>query len=201
MDEQTINTYNLQALEYDAETAYFWDLFPVTIFNEFQHLAPGKKVLDIGCGPGRDGEILANKGFDVTCLDASETMLDICNNKGLQTIHGDFLDLPFNDHVFDSVWAYTSLLHIPKSKFKLALSEASRVLKNNGAFGLGLIQGDGEGYKASKNVSSPRWFSYFDESEVREYLAKAGFEVKYFETFQPRNSTYLHFLCKKAIYR
>jgi ubiquinone/menaquinone biosynthesis C-methylase UbiE len=169
----------------------------VAIFDRFQALAPGKQVLDIGCGPGRDGEKLAAKNFEVTCLDASEAMVQICKDKGLNGILADFLDLPFKDHPFDGVWAYTSLLHIPKFKFKLALSEVSRVLKHNGVFGLGLIQGDSEGYKASAGVTNPRWFSYYTETEVREQLAQNGYSVVFFESFQPRNTTYLHFLCQK----
>src|ERR1039458_8591457 len=76
MDEQTINTYNELAKEYDRETTDFWDRFPRTIFDKFIEFTKGK-ILDVGSGPGRDGLILQKAGLDVICLDASEAMVKI----------------------------------------------------------------------------------------------------------------------------
>jgi len=96
MDEKTIETYNQMAKEYDSETADFWERFPRTFFDKFARLVHGK-VLDVGSGTGRDGALLEQKGLEVTCLDASEAMVKLCNEKGLEAVLGDFTSLPFNN--------------------------------------------------------------------------------------------------------
>jgi len=50
MDNITIDTYNRTALEYDAETTDFWDLFPRTVIDKFANLTQDR-VLDVGSGP------------------------------------------------------------------------------------------------------------------------------------------------------
>jgi ubiquinone/menaquinone biosynthesis C-methylase UbiE len=198
MDQQTINTYNQLANDYDKETIDFWDRFPRTIFDKFIDLTKGE-VLDIGSGPGRDGLILQKAGLDVTCLDASEAMVKISTERGLHSIVGDFNELPFENGSFDGVWAYTSLLHVSKSKVDQPLSEIRRVLKPNGIFGLGLIEGDTELYRESSGVGKPRWFSFYRKEEIEKLLAKYNFEIMYFEEFKVNTKNYLNFICKKKI--
>src|SRR6185436_13529912 len=100
MDQRTINTYNEMAEEYDVETADFWKRFPRAIIDKFSEAVHGK-VLDIGSGPGRDGLILKDKGLSVVCLDASQAMVDISTQRGLESVCGDFNSLPFPEKSFD----------------------------------------------------------------------------------------------------
>ena len=196
MDNATINTYNRTALAYDAETAGFWDLFPRTVIETFSEMVHGR-VLDVGSGPGRDGLLLQGKGLEVTCLDASDAMVALSSSRGLDSVVGDFCNLPFPDVAFGGVWAYTALLHIPKAEIQVALSEINRVLAKGGVFGLGLIEGDEEKYRESSGISLPRWFSYYRKEEVEELLQKHGFVVEYFEQFKPGSKNYLNFISRK----
>ncbi len=198
MDQQTIDTYNQLAKKYDEETFDFWDQFPQTFFDKFFELTKGK-VLDVGSGPGRDGLILKKAGLDVICLDASEAMIKLSSEEGLNSVLGDFNNLPFEDKSFDGVWAYTSLLHVPKSEIGRSLGEISRVLKPGGFFGLGLIDGVVEGYCETKKVDSPRWFSFYIKTEVENLLKQFGFEIVYFEQFKPRTHNYLNFISRKIL--
>jgi ubiquinone/menaquinone biosynthesis C-methylase UbiE len=197
MDQQTINTYNQLALEYDQETTDFWESFPRTIFDKFISLAEGR-VLDIGSGPGRDGLILKQAGLDIVCIDASEAMIKLSSERGLTSVLGDFTNLPFEDSSFDAVWAYTSLLHVPKSEVNKALSEIKRVMKSEGIFGLGLIEGDTELYRESSGVGKPRWFSFYKKEEVENLLTKHSFELLYFEEFKVNTKNYLNFISRKV---
>ncbi len=186
------------AKEYDDETIDFWNKFPRTFLDKFISLVKGK-VLDVGSGPGRDGLLLKEKGLEVVCLDASEEMVKMSAKKGLKSIVGDFNNLPFAEKTFDGVWAYTSLLHIPKTEIDKPLQEIHRVLKKDGVFGLGLIEGDTEGYRESAGVNLPRWFSYYVRPEVEKLLAKHGFEMIYFKQFKPGSKNYLNFIVRKTI--
>jgi ubiquinone/menaquinone biosynthesis C-methylase UbiE len=196
MDKQTIDTYNALAKEYDDETTDFWSRFPRTFFDKFIELTKGR-VLNVGSGPGRDGLILKEKGLEVICIDASSAMVELSTARGLESVVGDFTDLPFEDDSFDGVWAYTSLLHIPKVEVGRALSEIRRVLKQNGIFGLGLIEGQEEMYRESSGVKQPRWFSYYAKEEIEVLLKEYSFDVLYFEQFKPGSKNYLNFISQK----
>lgn len=195
MDEKTITTYNQMAKEYDEETTDFWKRFPQTFIKEFAKLSKGK-ILDIGSGPGRDAMLLKEKGLDVTCLDASQAMLKICKKRGLKTILSDFKTIPCEDNSCSGIWAYTSLLHVPKNEISEVIKEIKRVLKSDGILGLGLIEGEGEIYKESAGVNMPRLFSYYQKSEIEEILKNHGFELVYYEDFKPRKNKYLNFIFK-----
>ncbi len=197
MDKKTVDSYNKYAEEYDKQTVTFWEEFPRTFLDAFINSA-GKNVLDIGSGPGRDGLLMQEKGLEVTCLDASEAMIKLSSAKGLHSVLGDFCNLPFGDSIFDSVWAYTALLHIPKAEVEQAVAEIKRVLKREGILGLGLIEGDTEEYRESLKVGAPRLFSYYKKEEVESLLREYGFETVYFETFKPGSRNYLNFIFRKS---
>lgn len=196
MDSKTIETYNKMAQEYDQETIDFWDKFPRTFLNQFIEQS-GTKILDVGSGPGRDGMLLKNAGKGVICLDASEEMVRLSTEQGLESVVSDFTFLPFKDNSFDAVWSYTALLHIPKKYIDEPLDEIYRVLKDGGIFALGLIEGDTEGYRESSGINLPRWFSFYRKEEIEKIAKKHGFETIYFETFAPKSKNYLNFIFKK----
>ncbi|HVX90699.1 MAG TPA: class I SAM-dependent methyltransferase [Candidatus Paceibacterota bacterium] len=197
MDQQTIDTYNKMAREYDDETVDFWERFPRTFLDKFMELS-GEKILDVGSGPGRDGLLLQQAGKEVVCVDASEAMVKLSSERGLESVLAGFDKLPFENESFDGVWSYTALLHIPKKSINTPLDEISRVLKSSGVFALGLIEGDSEEYKESSGVDMPRWFSFYQKDEVIDLCKSHGFELVYFETFKPRSKNYLNFIFRKS---
>lgn len=195
MDKRTIDTYNAAAKAYDEETAEFWNIFPDTFIRTFAENVQGK-VLDVGSGPGRDALILQQAGLEVTCLDASSAMVEITKQKGLASVLADFSAIPFPDETFAGVWAYTSLLHVPKAEVGKSLQEIRRVLKKDGVLGVGLIEGETEGYVESAPMNLPRYFAYYTKEEIEKFLKEHGFTTFFFETFKPRSKNYLHFLAR-----
>lgn len=197
MDQQTIDTYNKMAKEYDDGTIDFWERFPRTFINKFIELS-GKKIINVGSGPGRDGLLLQQADKEVICVDASEAMIKLSSKRGFESVLAEFDTLPFENESFDGVWSYTALLHIPKKSIDNPLEEIFRVLKPSGIFALGLIEGDAEEYKESSGIDMPRWFSFYQEEEVTDLCMKHGFELVYFETFKPRSKNYLNFIFRKS---
>ena len=197
MDQQTINTYNKMAKEYDDKTVDFWEQFPRTFLDKFVELS-GKKIIDVGSGPGRDGLLFQQAGKKVVCVDASEAMVRLSSERGLESVLAGFDNLPFENESFDGVWSYTALLHVPKKYIDIPLGEISRVLKPSGVFALGLIEGNIEEYKESSGVDMPRWFSFYQKDEVIDLCKSHGFKLLYFETFKPRSKNYLNFIFRKS---
>ena len=154
-------------------------------------------MLDVGCGPGRDGLIFKLHGFETLCLDASPAMLRRCVQKGLSAVRADLHAIPLPDGSVDGAWAYCSLLHCPKKDMDHALIEIRRVLAAGGVCGIGLYEGTGEGYKDPGNTGNVRWFSYFEADEVRELLERNGFEIFHEERIKPSSRHVLHFIARK----
>lgn len=107
-----------------------------------EHIRPGIKVLDAGCGAGRYSIELAKSGCEVTLFDLSEEQLRIAKAKAEEAqmdnrvknyIQGDIRDLSmFHDNTFDLVLCYGApLSYIPEGR-ELALGELARVAKRNG---------------------------------------------------------------------
>ncbi len=93
------------------------------------------KILDIGCGNGRDSIFLAKKGYEVVGIDITPKAIALAKKNGLKTknlkfIVADAEKLPFKDESFDSVYSI-GVLHC--TDLNQSLKEVVRVLKNSGA--------------------------------------------------------------------
>ncbi|MEC2393697.1 SAM-dependent methyltransferase [Bacillus thuringiensis serovar shandongiensis] len=95
------------------------------------------KVLELGCGPGRNAIYLANEGFDVTAVDLSAEGIQWAKEKGVQ-IHF-ICDSIFNlglQNEFDFIYDSGCLHHIPPHRRMNYIELIDRYLKSGGYFGL-----------------------------------------------------------------
>ena len=99
--------------------------------------APLGNVLDIGTGTGRMAELFAPGAASVVALDKSLDMLRVARAKlqhlpagGVDLVQGDFANLPFAPHRFDTVLLH-QVLHFAQDP-AAALAEAARVTKPGG---------------------------------------------------------------------
>ncbi|MDP1975918.1 MAG: class I SAM-dependent methyltransferase, partial [Alphaproteobacteria bacterium] len=72
------------------------------------------KILDAGCGVGRDAHVFENLGHKVTAFDGSFEMVKLANQILKEPAKLMlFQDIDFSEE-FDGVWAVASLIHVPK---------------------------------------------------------------------------------------
>lgn len=139
-------------------------------------LAPGARVLDVGCGTGANGPALAAGGRFVVGLDASAVPLGLAGTgeRGhAARLRGDALRLPFADGAFDLVVALDVLEHLDDDRD--AARELRRVLRPGGALivfvpALELLWG------LQDDVSHHR--RRYGRAELRALLGGAGFTVR-----------------------
>lgn len=191
--------YNTYADFYQKRTSGF-SKFLASDYQLFLSSLAGKKILDLGCGPGRDSAVFQKKGFQPVCLDISEEMLKLCKNKGLKTMQINMEKLPIKSNIFDGIWSYTSLTTIPKIKVWKIINKLHKILKPNGILFLGLIEGTFEGWKdPDQKYAMRRYVSRYQTEEVIEKL-KNKFDLLYFKKItreETSRNTYLNFLFKK----
>lgn len=71
-------------------------------------LAPGQRVLDVGCGPGRHALAAARRGIQTVGIDISSRFVDLAagaGQPGSAFIRGDALRLPVRSGSFDVAWS------------------------------------------------------------------------------------------------
>ena len=158
---------------------------------------PGKDILDLGSGPGRDSAFFKEKGFNPLCFDLSPEMIKLCQDKGLSAKVGDLESMPFQNNSFDGVWAYTSLLHMPKEKLSYVLRKINEILRQKGRFYLGMREGDFEGWRdGGRYPGERRFMALYNDKELRKALS-GHFGIIHHSRIELKNAAYLNYLCKK----
>jgi ubiquinone/menaquinone biosynthesis C-methylase UbiE len=142
-----------------------------------RYLQPGTRVLDVGCGPGRDLLWLVEQGFDAVGVDLSFQMLTQGRTRGVVVpfIQADMRCLPFRGGSFGGIWACASLLHIPKDRAGDVLRELARVLRA-GPLYLSVKRGEGESW-VEDGRGSRFFFAYYTPTEIRSLVERSGLQL------------------------
>lgn len=153
-----IEYYNTHADEYCDATR---DVDMSALYAEFEkYLKPGCKILDLGCGSGRDSKYFYDKGYEVVAVDPSTEMCKrIRELVPIEVIEMRAEDLEFENE-FDAVWACASLLHVDRGNMYFTLTKIIKSLKNNGVFYASLK------IKSNKFIESDRTFTYYSKEEL-----------------------------------
>lgn len=114
----------------------FWE-------DVFRANAPGKKLLECGCGSARLSQYMAHRGYETTLMDNSEKAVELARQSfELQSLKGSFSvgdlhSLNFNDKEFDVVFSGGVLHHF--KNIEAPIREMVRVLKSGGLFAANVI--------------------------------------------------------------
>lgn len=137
-----------------------------------KHVPDGAKILDLGCGSGRDTKAFLDIGYEVDALDGSEELARLASDyTGIHVKCMDFNQL--NEHsVYDAVWACASLLHVASHELPYILERIRVSLKVNGVVYISFKHGDFEG------VRDGRYYTDMTHERFAEVLNKSsGFSI------------------------
>ncbi len=134
-------------------------------------IVPGMRVLDAGCGAGRNLDYLAQAGFDVVGVDRSEEAVAEARERFAGRPNARFEvaaleQLPFDDGAFDVVIC-NAVLHFSASRavFVACLDECWRVLAEGGLFWSRLASSIGIEKRVHVVPAQPGWFQLPDGSQ------------------------------------
>ena len=175
------------------------------------------KVLDIGCGMGREAFLLSKRGFSVVGLDISEEVIrgarELAKENGIDLpfLCYDGKTLPFDDARFDVtvVWSQTFGLLYGEAYRESFLKECRRVLKPGGLLSFSahdhafLAEHYPDYLKERRFFPDASgdiyWESYLPE-ELTFHARHAGFSTLLCERgaiYKPEDGVILHCLCRK----
>ena len=165
--------------EYLARASGFVDDARNRMLNEFSaRLAPGARVLDLGCGPGLPSTKALASRFDVTGVELSGVQLDAArrNVPEASCLHGDFAEIDFPPGSFEGVTAFYSVSHVPRDEHGPLFDRIGRWLVPGGLFLATLGSSDDPGW-SGQWLGVPMFFSSHDAEANRRLLAAANFEL------------------------
>jgi SAM-dependent methyltransferase len=138
---------------------------------------PGiRSVLEIGCGAGRDGALLAKAGLEYVGVDASREAVTVCRELGLVASQASATALPFEPDRFDAAWCMSTLMHLPGDDLARALDELRRVVRARGTVEIGVW-----GHTSNREWVKPdgRFFKHRSDDELRNELTRLGTVVDF----------------------
>lgn len=164
MNKSTLDYYNSKAKDFASDTVD-------VVFTEIQdifleYIPTGGKVLDFGCGSGRDTKYFLSKGYDVDATDGSEELCKIASEyAGVQVKKMLFEELD-KVEVYDGIWACASILHVEKKQLPDIMKKIAIATKMGGIVYTSFKYGDFEG------IRNGRFFTYLTEETFGELLGE-----------------------------
>ena len=167
-ETSTLEYYDRNSGRFTADTAnveftQIQDLF-------LGYLSPGARILDFGCGSGRDSRYFLSKGFEVEACDGSQEMVRIASEStGIEVRKMLFEELAEVDR-YDGIFACASILHVPYAQLGDILAKTERALKDNGILYASFKYGTFEGMR------NGRYFTDMTMERLENCLKAAAVE-------------------------
>ncbi|MEJ7777632.1 MAG: class I SAM-dependent methyltransferase [Sphingomicrobium sp.] len=176
-DEKTLRFYAAEAPVYTAAGP---DGGNRHLHGFLDRLASGARILELGCGGGRDCEAMLARGYRVDPTDGVEAMARKAEQRiGVPVRVMRFDELAAKEE-YDAVWASASLLHVPRPALPSVLATVHRALKRGGLHYAS--------YKAGGTEGRDRFGRYFNNLSLDQaldaYRASADWAVLATEEYE-----------------
>ena len=124
----------------------------------------GNKILDAGCGSGRDTLNFINLGYSVDAFDASREMVAVASRlTGATVLEMTFENLMLSEQ-YNGIWACASLLHVKRSNLVGVLKTLADLLNDKGVLYTSFKHGQEERQKGD------RYFNDMNEQLIKSYI-------------------------------
>ncbi len=129
------------------------------------------RILDFGCGPGRDLRAFKDLGHEAIGLDGASRFVELARRySGCEVWLQDFLQLELPPEFFDGIFANASLFHVPSQELPRVLRELCAALKPGGVLFSSNPRGENE-----EGWSGERYGAYYNYETWRKFVGEAGF--------------------------
>lgn len=169
--EQTLSHYEEHAERFWEGTRYHDVTQNYEAFLSAIEGVPPFRILDLGCGPGRDLIYFRSLGHEPTGLDGAKAFVRMASERsGCEVLLQNFFELELPLSSFDGVFANASLFHVPRATLPKVLSEVHKALKPRGVLFTSNPRGDN-----SEGFNDRRFGAYFDHPTWQHLVEHEGF--------------------------
>jgi SAM-dependent methyltransferase len=132
---------------------------------------PPYRILDFGCGPGRDLRFFKELGHEAVGLEGAANFVSHARvYSGCEVWQQDFLALSLPAEYFDGIFANASLFHVPSQELPRVLRELWGSLKTDGVLFSSNPRGENQ-----EGWSGERYGVYHDWERWSQFLTAARF--------------------------
>ena len=141
------------------------------LLEHLRGLPPPYRILDFGCGPGRDLKYFKDLGHEAIGLEGAENFVEHARSySGCEVWQQDFLKLNLPPEYFDGIFANASLFHVPSQELPRVLQELWATLRSEGVLFSSNPRGENQ-----EGWSGERYGVYYDWQRWNELLTAARF--------------------------
>jgi len=144
-----------------------------------QVLAPGSRVLDIGCGGGIPIAYALSRHCAVTGVDISGAQIQEARNNvpAAHLIHGDIMVQSFAADSFDAIVSFYTLFHLPRTEHLELFNRIAAWLRPGGHLLVTVAQDQQDEDVDPDFFGSSMYWSHFDLARYEEILSDLGFTI------------------------
>ena len=136
-------------------------------------LSDSSKILDFGCGSGRDTKYFLEHGYQVEAIDGSEELCKVASAYTGITVKKQLFTELSEVQKYDAIWACSSILHATSDELVIIMRKIWTALKDNGVFYTSFKYGTFEGER------NDRYFTDMTEESLSALLTKVtGFNIE-----------------------
>jgi SAM-dependent methyltransferase len=147
--------------------------------EELEALAPGRRLLDVGCAAGFFLEVARERGWTVEGVEVSDYAADQARRLGLKVFRGSLLELPDAEPRFDVVTMWDVIEHLERPD--RALAKVRRMLEPGGVVAIST----GDFASLARRLSGRHWrlfadpthLFFFDRRTLDALLERSGFRI------------------------
>lgn len=186
---------------YEADNSFFGEepsTFAISCYDEYLKKNNLKKMLELGCGQGRDTLFFASKGIDITALDYSGVAINRLIKRAKEmnltsSIHTSIFDarnnnaIPFDKDEFDVVYSHMFFnMRFKWTEMRFIFQEVRRVLRSKGLNFFSVRNRNDKSYGRGRKIENDGGDLYdldgfqirfFTEQQVKALMEEEDFEI------------------------
>jgi len=182
---------------------FYFGTGPTKLANKAEsllHKTKVEKILELGCGQGRDAIHFTQLGYEVNALDISPKAIEfvekIKTELGLMTLHAQIHDienpLPFSDEYFDFIYSNLTFQFFDINTLEKIFRNISKTLKKESFFLFSTKKIGDKYYQFGSKINENAYenqgiIRYFYDSETLTRVLSKNFEILELESDEHKN--------------